>query len=523
MPRQHQPPCVLIVDDDDTSLLLMRSHLERRHYRVVQAHSVASAQAALLSQGCADFAAVVSDYRMPAANGIELIDWLAEQDASLGTIMVTAEAERSLITQSLRSGVVDFVEKPIAGREFAAAVERAVGTTRRRRELRAAESAVHDIARVQKTMLALQTQAFGGRVDLSYKPRQDAGGDFASVCPLSATRFVLLVSDVSGHDPKAAFVASYFQGVVRGMVERATPVDEVFAFFNRLLLAEWSRPNEWAPSSRIETSVSACAIDVDLAALTLATINCGIPRPVVIDAEGVAGYVQGETQAALGWFEDTPLRTTRQSLPGGRICLWTDGLTDIAAHLDVDPLAVVADLALRRETRADAPYLRQAHDDVMAVIVHTGAEVPASAVQVDHLILFQELAAAEAAAIDRQQDSWRRTLTFAVQEISGEALYRILLATREAVLNALTHGCGADPADRARLQMTWMPVTHRLVVRVADPGPGHTGWDGALNRDAEFGEAHRGLALMRACATRVVHERRGAVLRLEFALGVSSS
>ncbi len=522
MTLRHQPPCVLIVDDDDTSLLLMRSHLERRHYAVVQAHSVASAQAALLSRGCADFAAVVSDYRMPAANGIELMEWLAEHDPSLGTIMVTAESERSLITQSLRCGVVDFVEKPISGREFASAVERAVGTTRRRRELRAAESAVHDIARVQQTMLALQTHAFAGRVDLSYKPKQEAGGDFAAVCPLSDKRFVLVVSDVSGHDPKAAFVASYFQGVVRGMIERATPIDEVFAFFNRLLLDEWSRPNEWAPCSRIETSVAACAIDVDLAARELGTINCGIPRPVVVDADGVAAYVQGETQAALGWFEDTPLRTTRQPLPTGRISLWSDGVADIAANLGIDPLAIVADLALRREANAAAPYLGQANDDVMAVTVHTGAEVPGSAVQTNHLIIFQELAAAEAAAIDRHQEYWRRSLMFVIAEISGEALHRVLLATREAVLNALIHGCGSDPAARAQVQMTWMPVARSLVVRVSDPGPGHTAWESEPTRDAEFGEGHRGLAIMRACAARVTQERRGAVLRLEFTLEISS-
>lgn len=518
MPYQRNGPRVLIVDDERTSLRLMRAHLEQRGYEVLDANSVAAAQAALLEREVGYFAAVVSDYRMPEANGIELIEWLAARDPSLGTVMVTAESERALITQSLRSGVVDFVEKPIAGREFVSAVGRAVDTTRRRRELRAAENTVHDIADVQKTMLALQTQAFHGRVDLSYHPRQEAGGDFTSVCPLSESRFVLLVSDVSGHDPKAAFVASYFQGLVRGMIERGASIDDVFAFFNRLLLQEWSRPHAWAPDSRIETSVAACAIDVDLAARELRMINCGIPWPVVIEADGVAAYARAEPQAALGWFEDTPLQSLRLPLSGGRICLWSDGLVDIAGLLGVDPLAVVCELARQRGPGAVPAFMGAAPDDVMAVMVHTGPEVPGAGAPERHVILFEELGAADAPAIDRWQEQWKCTLKLVLPDLGEDCLHRVLLSTREAALNALQHGCAADPAARAQLQMTWSPAENRLEVRVADPGPGHPAWENPLCRDDEFGEGHRGLAIIRACTTRLTIERRGAVLRLEFNL-----
>ena len=65
-------------------------------------------------------------------------------------------------------------------------------------------------------------------VEVCWHPKHQVGGDLVNVMPLGPQRFLVLVADVSGHDLKAGFISAFFQGVVRGLVEKQTPIEEVF-------------------------------------------------------------------------------------------------------------------------------------------------------------------------------------------------------------------------------------------------------------------------------------------------------
>ena len=83
---------------------------------------------------------------------------------------------------------------------------------------------------------------------------------------LGPQRWLVLVADVSGHDLKAGFISAFFQGVVRALVEKGTPIQEVFAYFNRFLLQEWSNAQHPpAASFSVAASISTCALVIDLA------------------------------------------------------------------------------------------------------------------------------------------------------------------------------------------------------------------------------------------------------------------
>lgn len=516
--RAGRPSRVLVVEDEPTALLLLRTQLERHQCEVVAASGVAAAQTAVLARGAGEFDAVISDYRLPEASGIDLLRWLQEKDYALGTVMVTAESDREVIARSLRSGAVDFLTKPYLPRELLGAVDRAVESTRRRRDLRAAELSVQEISRVQQTLLALQAEAFGPRIDVSYFPRQQAGGDFAAVFPTGPNRFMLVVTDVSGHDLKAAFIASYFQGIVRGMMACAAPIERVFAFFNRFLLVEWNRPSNWARDGLIQTSLAACAIEVDLNAGEVGVLNCSFPPPLLIDADGVAEWSTATPQVPLGWFEDTQLGVTREALPHGRLCVWSDGVSDLAAQKGIDPLAIVCHLRLARQRGAPPAYLLNLRDDVMAMTVDLRPAPGGDPREIDHVIVCQDIPGDQAGRIDEWQQGWERTLGFLVP-MRDDRRFDLLLATREAVLNALEHGCEARADRQARVQMNWHPASARLQVRVADPG---NGYEPALQRRheaaAEF--EHRGLALIGKLAGGIRTERNGAVLWLDFDLNL---
>lgn len=89
------------------------------------------------------------------------------------------------------------------------------------------------------------------------------------------------------------------------------------------------------------------------------------------------------------------------------------------------------------------------------------------------------------------------------------------LLVREALNNAVLHGCRANPEKR--VHCTFRVKNSRLLIVVHDEGDGFD-WRSAWNNRAEISATSgRGIELLRTLATRVRFNRRGnavAVLRL---------
>ena len=104
-----QPAKVFIVDDDEA----VRESLEA--LLAVQGHSVESFPSgdAFLAawrpeaRGCA-----LVDLRMPGMDGLQLIDRLKSKGSSLPIIVVTGHGDVPLAVKAMKSGAVDFIEKP---------------------------------------------------------------------------------------------------------------------------------------------------------------------------------------------------------------------------------------------------------------------------------------------------------------------------------------------------------------------------------------------------------------------------
>ncbi len=512
---------ILVVDDDRLARRLLEVTLTKNDYQVITADCVDNAVQLLQDHGLGAFQAVVTDYRMPGRDGLDLLSWLHERDGTLATIMVTAEGEKNLVTDSLRGGAIDFLDKPIQTSQFLAAVTRAVGCTQQQRQLKAAEAAVRELAGVQHTLVQMHAKATQQRVEVSFFPRQEAGGDFAAVFPIGPNNFIVLATDVSGHDLRAAFIASYFQGLVRGMMERQSSIEDVFSFFNRFLLEDWNRPGNWSGHSQTETSVAACAIAIDLDKKTLATLDCGFPAPLLLNNRGIAQWMVESGSSPLGWFPEADLHSHVQPLEErGVVILWSDGVDDHAADLQIDPLALVYRLrSARQKNDQMPPYLAGARDDIMAVTINAGvASIPPE--QLPFTLIFQRYLGSQADDVDTLQETWRRSILFALPHFEESRLFDILVCIRETVLNALKHGCNGSADASATLQCTWNPAEKMLRLRVEDPGPGHD-FNPIKHQtltEEELITEHRGLILLQNMADTYQTEKRGSIVILEFFL-----
>lgn len=101
-----------IVDDDRAAreglgFLLSSLGLE------IELHSNATALLAKLGtqrEGC-----IIADVRMPGITGLDLLDELARIECPLPVIMVTGHGDVPMAVRAMRSGAIDFFEKPVNG------------------------------------------------------------------------------------------------------------------------------------------------------------------------------------------------------------------------------------------------------------------------------------------------------------------------------------------------------------------------------------------------------------------------
>lgn len=518
--NQNQPVRLLVVDDEPMMRRLMQRTLEKHGAKISVADGAEAARRIIESEGCAAFDAVISDYLMPGESGLSLITWLRTKDASLSAIIITAETdERNLATQTLRAGGLDFLEKPIDTVVLLNAIDKAVDRTRKQRSWIATDSEVKLVAEIQNDLMGRQSRQYPGRFEVFFRPRHDAGGDFLRVIPEDEHVFEVLVGDVSGHDLRAAFISAYFQGIARGMRERGSTSQEVFQFFNSFLNHEWN--NSEADTPRI-TSISACTIRVDLLNKKVVTLGCGAPTPLVLSTTGELLPLGSCGGHPLGWFEEYTAQEYHDSLDNA-VCLyvWTDGVDELARQTQLNTTTILYFLIHgRRKTMQGSTQPDLSVDDILAARIRI--QDPASQENGFWPFFFDTYYQDQCAMIDRFQASWTRSLREVFPEIDPENFHDILLATREAVLNALKHGCQRPDANYMTLQMNCNQDQKTVRVRISDNGHGHAfDWD-FHDKQQELVDRHRGLTLIKRLPKSYQTERHGATIIMEFQLDTSN-
>jgi FixJ family two-component response regulator/anti-sigma regulatory factor (Ser/Thr protein kinase) len=510
---------ILVVEDDPTSRTLLQIALAKAGWIVRAVENAADAREILTTEDIGAFDCVVTDYRMPGATGLDLLAWIKEREPCLAGIIVTAEGERGLITESLRGGAVDFLDKPVDFPQLYAAVKRAVQHTSRQRQLTASESDIADVGRAQKWLLGVEAARSPVGMDICFHPKHEAGGDFFSCFQPAPNQVVCLITDVSGHDLKAAYNSAYFQGIVRGMFEQGAPVEEVFAACNRLLLEQADPMGSGAGrGAGMGASVAAGAIIIDSVAQTATVLAHGLPAPVYWLPDGNAQTAGLTGGFPLGWFEAFSAQPVMQPISeNNSFCFWTDGLDEVAERTGVSNLSLACALLQAKRRNQRLAEIDFAADDILVVDLNLSPEHDPR--ETFRPLLLEEYHGGQHTEIDRLQGLWQRSLVLAVRDLPEATLHDILLCSRESVLNALRHGCRCRKDQLVSFQAAYCEARRTIRVRVCDPGPGHH-FDPAraeLQSSPGLAEAHRGLILIKHLSTRTEEARNGASVLMDFA------
>src|SRR5215213_5049183 len=117
-----QPAKILVADDEQNLRRVLTALLRRDGHDVVQA---ASGLEAIDHLGQVDV--VITDLRMPGADGMEVLRTASAKHPHVPVIMITAYGSVGQAVEAIKAGAFDYIEKPFEQDQIRVIVDKAIG------------------------------------------------------------------------------------------------------------------------------------------------------------------------------------------------------------------------------------------------------------------------------------------------------------------------------------------------------------------------------------------------------------
>jgi two-component system response regulator AtoC len=123
---------VLIVEDEKLIRWAIKSRLEQEGFGVDEAED---GNQAFLRLAEADYDLMILDFKLPDVSGLEILERARREAGDLSVLMMTAYGTVESAVQAMKLGAFDYLTKPVNLDELVLIVQKALETTRLRREV----------------------------------------------------------------------------------------------------------------------------------------------------------------------------------------------------------------------------------------------------------------------------------------------------------------------------------------------------------------------------------------------------
>ncbi len=374
---------ILLVDDDPMLLAGLKRQL-RREFDVFTAGGAQEAIAVMGDSG--PFSVVISDFRMPGMNGIELLSRVKDLNPDTVRMMLTGSTDLSTAVQAVNEGnIFQFHLKPCPSDTLARAIHDGIGKysrkARQTSHLKAMRMSMAEASEIQRNLmpkgrLAVDGLEVAGRSDWC----DETGGDYYDFFTRNVGDKVhtgIVVGDVTGHGLPSALLMTTARGFVCERIVNSGDTAAIVTDVNRHLARD-------VANTGLFMSMFYCEVDpVDH---LLRWTRAGHDPAFLFDpATSAFDELAGPgSPLPLGVLEETRYEeSVRAVAPGQIIVIGTDGIWEtrnaqgeyfgknrlmnvVGANADQPPHAIV-EAALERltEFRGDLPV----EDDATLVVI----------------------------------------------------------------------------------------------------------------------------------------------------------
>ena len=131
---------VLIIEDEKLIRWSLRQKFEARGFQVMEAETGAEALTALDDEV---FDLIMLDYKLPDMTGLDVLRTLREADKDVVVIMMTAFSTIESAVDAIKLGAYDYITKPFDMEDVLRTADKALETTKLRREVRELRRHIH--------------------------------------------------------------------------------------------------------------------------------------------------------------------------------------------------------------------------------------------------------------------------------------------------------------------------------------------------------------------------------------------
>ena len=194
---------------------------------------------------------LVTDFRMPEMDGVEVLRRAKELAPDTVRILLTGQADKENIIEAINAGrLFRYIAKPWDNESFARVVDEAIAlydaNQKRRAELHEANderqnlrAAVDSVGDIQRSLLPTDNlEVVGAEAACSLTFCEHATGDYVDAVRLKGGRTALIVGDVCGHGLGASLFVFTARALLRSGLIDGHSLADVVARTNRFLCAD---------------------------------------------------------------------------------------------------------------------------------------------------------------------------------------------------------------------------------------------------------------------------------------------